>query len=527
MSTSREPAIPEIGPTWHGYCDSTQDAMYLFEACLQGQLPHIPRRPQDREKDGIIRSGAIFIYEENASGIKRWTDGKNWSPSRILGNYLLYREVNDNIDPKDKKKAKKNRKGKQDSVEERASVTSSPSSRRSSEGFSTGGIITESNGPAPAVQPVTGQNATERDVERNFIGSLTDTYSFKQGGLVKKTASVRINGVQHHLVSYYTLEDAKSGALKRPSQDPRISRLELRQELVTFNWRAPITDSREFYFGQQPWPSTLFSSQFGMSGYLMQQTFPMGQQLSQYQMPAQQQLPLYQQQETQNNQRYTPQQLATRHSANRSNRYEPYPSPALSLHRTTSVPTTSEQQFSPATTSPTDNMLQRRHSIMAQGQDQQFSQLASSNLESASQQRSLMMQRVPESQYLPTTSSALDALPQHGSALVAQTSEQQFSPITPPTTSGINHFGAYAPSVATSDIKTEQFSQHHDSMRHDSAYEAFPLGTGHMARDGGFRTEHFPSQPQDSYNLYYDRTTTIPEWQQYDNVAAFTGRTAM
>lgn len=527
MSTSRDPAIPDIGPTWHGYCDTTQDAMYLFEACLQGRLPHIPRRPQDREKDGLIKSGSIFIYEENASGIKRWTDGKNWSPSRILGNYLLYREVNDNIDPKDKKKAKKGRRGKQESIDGRTSGHSSPCSRRSSEGFANGSVSSDANGPAPAVQPVTGQNAAERDVERSFIGSLTDTYSFKHGGLVKKTASVRINGVQHHLVSYYTLEDAKSGLLKRPSQDQQINRLELRSELVTFNWRAPISDSREFFLGQQTWGSTLLPSQFGVSGYLMPQTYPMGQQLSQYQMPAQQQFSLFNQPETQANPRFNSQSLATRHSGNRSNRYEPYPSPAHSLSRTTSVPVTSEQQYSPATSAPDDSILHRRHSMMPQMSNQQFSPVTTTNMDSAPQQRPLMMQRVTEAQYMPATSSALDSVSQHGSNLIAHVSEQQYSPITPATTSSINSFGAFTHTAPTSEVKAEEFPQTQDSVRHDSAYGSYTPGTGPIMRDGGFRTENFQQPSHDSYNLYYDRTAAIPEWGQYDNVPSFASRTAI
>ena len=45
----------------------------LFEACLDGSLHHVPRRPHDRERSSLIKSGSVFIYEENASGIKRWT----------------------------------------------------------------------------------------------------------------------------------------------------------------------------------------------------------------------------------------------------------------------------------------------------------------------------------------------------------------------------------------------------------------------------------------------------------------------
>lgn len=96
-----------LEPTYHGYVATTQDALILFEACLTGVLPHVPRRPHDRERNHLVRSGSVFIYEENTSGIKRWTDGVTWSPSRILGNFLVYRELDKPFPPGEKKRAMK------------------------------------------------------------------------------------------------------------------------------------------------------------------------------------------------------------------------------------------------------------------------------------------------------------------------------------------------------------------------------------------------------------------------------------
>jgi hypothetical protein len=101
-------------PTWHGFIHTTMDALHVLEACLVGKLHHIPRRPHDRERGSIISSGNVFIYEENASGIKRWTDGVTWSPSRIMGNFLVYRELNEPFPAGEKKKAKKRKRGSED-----------------------------------------------------------------------------------------------------------------------------------------------------------------------------------------------------------------------------------------------------------------------------------------------------------------------------------------------------------------------------------------------------------------------------
>src|SRR5277367_6147845 len=96
-----------LSPTFYGHIASTQDALLLFEACLSGALNHVARRPHDRERASLIKSGNVFIYEEGASGIKRWTDGVPWSPSRILGNFLVYRELDKPLPPGEKKRANK------------------------------------------------------------------------------------------------------------------------------------------------------------------------------------------------------------------------------------------------------------------------------------------------------------------------------------------------------------------------------------------------------------------------------------
>lgn len=56
-----------INATFHGFVESTTDALLLFEACHQGVLPKISRRLQERER-GSIRSGTVFIFDEKESG---------------------------------------------------------------------------------------------------------------------------------------------------------------------------------------------------------------------------------------------------------------------------------------------------------------------------------------------------------------------------------------------------------------------------------------------------------------------------
>ncbi|KAF2219003.1 Gti1/Pac2 family-domain-containing protein, partial [Elsinoe ampelina] len=199
-------------PTFSGFVQNSMDGLVLFEACLSGKLHHVPRRPHDRERANLIKSGSIFIYEENASGIKRWTDGVAWSPSRILGNFLIYRELEKPFPPGEKKRAMKRK---------RSSQIGDPSNPRTSED----------------------RDGAEREMDRQLIGSLVDSYGFRPDGLVKKTMSVAINGVSHHLVSYYKVGDVKSGRLSRPLEDARLASLTIRPELyLKQNFRTPVED---------------------------------------------------------------------------------------------------------------------------------------------------------------------------------------------------------------------------------------------------------------------------------------------
>jgi predicted RNA-binding protein len=72
--------------------ETPYDALLILEATLLGILQPIGRRLNPKERMHV-KSGDIYVYEESRSGIKRWTEGRVWSPSRILGQFLVYREV--------------------------------------------------------------------------------------------------------------------------------------------------------------------------------------------------------------------------------------------------------------------------------------------------------------------------------------------------------------------------------------------------------------------------------------------------
>lgn len=96
-------ATSQRRPTYTGYIKTPADAILLLAACDQpetvvnsriGPLPRrISRRLLDDERSALIHSGAIFVWDEREAGMRRWTDGRCWSASRVSGCFLTYREL--------------------------------------------------------------------------------------------------------------------------------------------------------------------------------------------------------------------------------------------------------------------------------------------------------------------------------------------------------------------------------------------------------------------------------------------------
>ncbi|KAG5360443.1 Global transcription regulator sge1 [Yarrowia sp. B02] len=253
-----------IQPTFNGYVGTIHDALLLFQATINGLLMPVSRRPHDRERAGIIKSGAVFIFSEQGAGIKRWTDGISWSPSRILGNFLVYRQLEKPFGPGEKKRAAKKTK-----IEDASPTLPSPGGRAAS---SSGGGSNQRYNPYPgqgqagygdynyegnAPGASTGPSPSS---ERSLVGSLVDSYGFKENGLIKKTISIVVSGIHHHMVSYYKPDDVLNGKFMTPSETEGIRELPITEELIKRqNFRIP-PDSLNTT------PGTSYSHNSGMYG---------------------------------------------------------------------------------------------------------------------------------------------------------------------------------------------------------------------------------------------------------------------
>lgn len=210
-------------PTFRGYVATTLDALILFEACLQGYLSSILRRPHGQERYQLIRSGYVFIYEENTSRIKRWTDGVTWSLSEILGNFLIYRELDKPFPPGENNQYTR------------------------PEGSGNEGIHSSTTPQSPSI----GAENLASEMKRKLIGTPVDSYRFKVNGLVKKTMSVTLLGVTYHLVSYYNDNDALTNQLQTPSTTDNLHYIRQRLELTSNQSFRSLLEADEYE--NQPW----------------------------------------------------------------------------------------------------------------------------------------------------------------------------------------------------------------------------------------------------------------------------------
>lgn len=187
-------------PPWSGWIETTLDALIILEAARRGLIPRVTRRLVDAERR-MISSGAVFVFDEDESGIKRWTDGFFWSPSRILGNFLLYRETE-----------KRGGGGRRAGVSGNANVKESEKLKGREEADG-GLLVDETNrfvdqgsadtmgGNSSLSRPKGDPSATglDKQRERSLMGSLTNSYKFKPDGMMKKVSfSTRMSLIPEH-----------------------------------------------------------------------------------------------------------------------------------------------------------------------------------------------------------------------------------------------------------------------------------------------------------------------------------------
>ena len=175
--------------TYNGHVRTPNDAIILFEACRLGLLPRVQRRLSEKERQSI-RSGSVFVWDEREAGMRRWTDGKSWSASRVSGSFLTYREM----------------EGKRGGNNFVAPVNN----QQQNKGNQT---------------PESARNSMEdaMDAEEG-----PDGYRYKPDGLMKQSFSLTTSQGQHlHLISYFSRSTPTAMGLRQPSNDHNLQTIQI------------------------------------------------------------------------------------------------------------------------------------------------------------------------------------------------------------------------------------------------------------------------------------------------------------
>ncbi|GAV29802.1 hypothetical protein PMKS-003306 [Pichia membranifaciens] len=284
---------PKVKPTYTGYIGTSKDALIIFQAVLSGVLTPVHRRPAENERSELVKSGNVFVFIEETSRIKRWTDGISWSPSRILGRFLIYRELsktpNSKGDDQHNSKSRhfsympekllnpetKNPKGKSETESSNLKTTNFPitayamaggreiisginnkkrpradssykhddnSSGASGNNSETHASDNNDNNVSSNIMNTTINHNNSYSSMRSQAGSdmhseTLDDAIYKTDGLIKKSNSLTLYTSTSykktmHIVSYYRSGDVLEHLLEKPSEDESLKDVEISFDLL-------------------------------------------------------------------------------------------------------------------------------------------------------------------------------------------------------------------------------------------------------------------------------------------------------
>lgn len=247
--------------TFYGLIETTADALRIVELCRQGKLGRVSRRLHDGERR-LIRSGSVFVFDEVESGIKRWTDGRIWSPSRILGNFLIYREL--------ERKSLDELEGMGETDKQEVDALLDELHHEEQQYVASSVKDAELANLLPWLSEPVLQSSSTHDLDedqqlemlksKKLLNNHKGRYIFKPGGLIKKTISIKIDGHPHHLICYYDKRDFCQGHLGTSSFNEalmgEIRKIRIPPDLIAQqNFRKPLLESSLAYFkGEEELP---------------------------------------------------------------------------------------------------------------------------------------------------------------------------------------------------------------------------------------------------------------------------------
>lgn len=100
MLATPKSAPTSVQRTYFGLILNLQDALLVLEGTRCLILPCVKRRLNSEERQQIC-AGAVYVWNENECGMKRWTDGKIWLASKVKSPFLTYHELDESRNSKD------------------------------------------------------------------------------------------------------------------------------------------------------------------------------------------------------------------------------------------------------------------------------------------------------------------------------------------------------------------------------------------------------------------------------------------
>ncbi|EJT51610.1 hypothetical protein A1Q1_07160 [Trichosporon asahii var. asahii CBS 2479] len=193
---------------------SPADAIHILEAVRLGLVPRVTRRLTGHERS-LIRPGTVWVWEEEETNMRRWTDGRRWGASRVGGGgFLVYTESSDSLSPP-------------------------PPSRPDSPSYQGGSQSYYPNGGGRDGQSSTPPRRPEPLVKQTYSTSMTHP----QTGKVKK----------FHVVAYSSKRNPQgdgANPLPLPQQLPNLAHI----KIVPGIW--PDWETRRDDYGVRRAPST-------------------------------------------------------------------------------------------------------------------------------------------------------------------------------------------------------------------------------------------------------------------------------
>ncbi|KAF8299931.1 hypothetical protein DL93DRAFT_2173502 [Clavulina sp. PMI_390] len=194
-------ATPSTDDSWppRVWARSDLDGYLVFEAALRGDIPIMTEEPTLKERQRLTQSGQVLVWEDPPVGGRKarfhWGATVKWSASRMIGNYLTYRQM-------------------------------CPKNDRSTPRASSPHILQHDVDEPGYFHSVSTSWEDKIDkLQNDLFSAHRDHHEFPAGGLMRRTMTLKFDDRVLHLMNFFNPYDQISRQQRHPypSRVPRFS----------------------------------------------------------------------------------------------------------------------------------------------------------------------------------------------------------------------------------------------------------------------------------------------------------------